>query len=479
MGELRRSILCTAMQLFDAVIITFAFVLATFAVYSELTRLPFSEYLSIRVQLSNFGLFVALIVVCHLFFRLQGIYRSKRLAKPVDVSIDIIKAVSMSTLAVSMAAVVFEIEMVTWAFLAVFWASNTLILILSRFVLRQTLSYARGKGRNLRDVVIVGTNPRAVHYAQTIANKPELGYRVLGFVDESWSGIGVLQHTGYPLIATFPSFGQFLRETVVDEVVVGLPLKSNYQRAYEIVEACEQQGIIVRLLGGIFDLKVAHAKAERFEDETVLSLYAGSMEGWPVIVKRVLDIILSSVLLLLLLPLFVITAVLIKMTSPGPICFIQERVGMNKRRFRLFKFRTMVPDAEQKIELLAKFNEVSGPVFKIKNDPRITPLGRFLRKTSIDELLQLINVLKGDMSLVGPRPLPLRDYQGFNADWHRRRFSVRPGITCLWQVNGRSSIPFEKWMELDIEYIDHWSLWLDLKILVKTIPAVLKGSGAT
>jgi lipopolysaccharide/colanic/teichoic acid biosynthesis glycosyltransferase len=144
----------------------------------------------------------------------------------------------------------------------------------------------------------------------------------------------------------------------------------------------------------------------------------------------------------------------------------------------LYKFRTVTQGAEKKQAQLEALNEVSGPVFKIKDDPRITPIGRILRKTSIDELPQLYNVLKGDMSLVGPRALPLRDYEGFSLDWHRRRFSVRPGITCLWQVNGRSSIQFEKWMELDLEYIDNWSLWLDFRILFRTIPAVLRGSGA-
>ena len=151
---------------------------------------------------------------------------------------------------------------------------------------------------------------------------------------------------------------------------------------------------------------------------------------------------------------------------------------MNKRRFRLYKFRTMVSDAEARIAELEQFNEMSGPVFKIKHDPRITWIGKYLRKFSIDELPQLINVLKGDMSLVGPRPLPVRDYDGFNQDWQRRRFSVQPGITCLWQIAGRSSIGFDKWMELDMKYIDSWSLSLDLKILLLTVPAVLKGTGA-
>jgi lipopolysaccharide/colanic/teichoic acid biosynthesis glycosyltransferase len=182
--------------------------------------------------------------------------------------------------------------------------------------------------------------------------------------------------------------------------------------------------------------------------------------------------------IILFAPILLITAGLIKLTSPGPIFFVQKRMGLNKRLISVYKFRTMVQNAEQKQAELEHLNEVGGPVFKIKNDPRVTRIGKFLRKTSIDELPQLLNVLKGDMSLVGPRPLPVRDYRGFNRDWQRRRFSIRPGITCLWQINGRSSVSFERWMELDLEYIDRWSVWLDLQILIRTIPAVLKGSGA-
>jgi exopolysaccharide biosynthesis polyprenyl glycosylphosphotransferase len=210
----------------------------------------------------------------------------------------------------------------------------------------------------------------------------------------------------------------------------------------------------------------------------MIALYTGAMEGWPVVAKRVLDFCVSLSLLIILSPIFLLAAILIKLTSPGPVFFIQERVGLNKRRFNLYKFRSMVPDAEEKLATVEHLNEVTGPVFKITEDPRITSIGKFLRKTSIDELPQLFNVLNGNMSLVGPRPLPVRDYQGFDQDWLRRRFSVRPGITCLWQINGRSSIPFNQWMELDMRYIDEWSLSLDLKILAKTIPAVIKGSGA-
>ena len=205
---------------------------------------------------------------------------------------------------------------------------------------------------------------------------------------------------------------------------------------------------------------------------------AGSAGAWPALAKRVLDCVLSGLLAILLAPLFLVVAVLIKCTSAGPVFFRQTRVGLNKRQFRIYKFRTMIANAEQIQDELLSLNEMTGPVFKIKNDPRITALGRVLRRTSIDELPQLLNVLMGDMSLVGPRAMSLRDYQLFDQDWQRRRFSVKPGITCLWQVNGRNSLPFEKWMELDMQYIDKWSLWLDFKILAQTVPAVLRGTGA-
>jgi exopolysaccharide biosynthesis polyprenyl glycosylphosphotransferase len=223
---------------------------------------------------------------------------------------------------------------------------------------------------------------------------------------------------------------------------------------------------------------MARARAEELDDASLITNYTGFAEGWGVIMKRGLDIVASASLLVLLLPAMAVIAALIKLTTPAPVLFIQRRLGYNKREFNIYKFRTMVEGAEQRIKQLEHLNEVSGPVFKMRNDPRVTPLGRILRKTSLDELPQLFNVLKGDMSLVGPRPLPARDYEGFQQDWQRRRFSVRPGITCLWQINGRSSIPFEQWMQLDLQYIDKWSLWLDLEILIKTIPVVLKGSGA-
>jgi exopolysaccharide biosynthesis polyprenyl glycosylphosphotransferase len=269
-----------------------------------------------------------------------------------------------------------------------------------------------------------------------------------------------------------------IAEQPVDEVLVALPIDKYGPLVETIVRHCEEQGIIVRVRTEMSHLQVARSYVDELEGVPVMTVQSGPADSWQLIMKRVIDILGSAALLLALAPLFTIVALLIKFDSPGPVFFTQERVGFNKRRFWMLKFRTMVDGADTRQSKLEHLNEAKGPVFKIKNDPRITHLGNFLRRFSIDELPQIFNVFKGDMSLVGPRPLPVRDVEHIELTWHKRRFSIKPGITCLWQVNGRSDIGFDDWVRLDLEYIDKWSLALDLVILLKTIPAVLKGPGA-
>lgn len=325
----------------------------------------------------------------------------------------------------------------------------------------------------------MGTNERAVQFAKTIINKPHLGYALLGFVDSQWISKGAPNIQQRYEMVNPKNLGDFLKDNVVDEVMICLPLKEYYDQHAVITDTCVEQGVIVRILADFFFSQLAHARIEYFEGSSILTLYTGAMGGLPLFIKRLLDIVISLSLLILLSPLFLIVALIIKWNSPGPVFFVQKRLGLNKRIFNLYKFRTMVENAEQMQKELEELNEADGPVFKIKNDPRITREGRFLRVTSIDELPQLLNVLKGDMSLVGPRPLPIRDYKGFGQRWFNRRFSVRPGITCIWQIDGRSDVSFEKWIQLDLHYIDTWSLPLDFQILLRTIPAVLKGRGAS
>ncbi len=478
MGRVRRHILLDAFKAFDLGLMLLSFALATLPVLHEANQVSLAHFLSIRVRVQNLVLLGSLLVLWHLIFVFLGMYESRRLSDRRSEVIDVLKATSLGTLCIGVAAVVFRIEIVDRVFLAVFWASATSSAVLSRLALRSALGRIRTHNRNLRYMVIVGANSRAIDFARKIEAKPELGYRILGFVDEQWSGMQEIEEAGYPLICDLADFPAFLRDSVVDEVVMTLPVKSCYQHASRIAALCEEQGIVLRLFGSIFNLKIAQSRAEEFEGEHLITHSSTQLDDWPAVVKRVMDFLLSLALIILLSPVFLLAALLIRLTSPGPIFFLQKRMGLGKRRFSVYKFRTMVPDAERRMAELEHLNEVSGPVFKIKNDPRITPIGKVLRKTSIDELPQLFNVLKGDMSLVGPRPLPVRDYEGFDHDWQRRRFSVRPGITCLWQINGRSSVSFDQWMQLDMQYIDKWSLWLDLKILARTIPAVLRGSGA-
>jgi exopolysaccharide biosynthesis polyprenyl glycosylphosphotransferase len=264
----------------------------------------------------------------------------------------------------------------------------------------------------------------------------------------------------------------------VDEVFIALPREKYGPVVETIVHLCEEQGIIVRVQPELFNLKVATWHMDMLDGMPMVTIRSGPPDDWPLLLKRLIDVCGSAMLLLVLAPLLLFSAILIKLGSRGPVFFTQERVGLHKRRFKVIKFRTMVDGADRQQQRLEHLNEADGPVFKIKDDPRITWVGKFLRRFSIDELPQLINVLKGEMSLVGPRPLPLRDVERIAVRWHKRRLSMKPGLTCLWQVNGRSDVSFDHWVHMDLEYIDKWSLGLDLVILLKTVPAVLKGAGA-
>lgn len=478
MNEAKRRFILSGLKLFDISQLILSFALATILVVDWDERVSLQQFLSVRIKLSNCAAFAFILLTWHIIFSLCGLYESKRLAARRSEIVDLFKATTSSSVLLALLAASFRITMITPRFLATFWLLSSFLLATSRLALRPLLAGLRRRGRNLRNMLVLGTNSRAISFAHTIQKKPELGYRLLGFVDDDWQRIAEFKQTGFALVSDYAGLAEFLRRNVVDEVAMYLPLRSFYERSFGAAALCEQHGIIMRFDGDIFGLKKSRSTADEFDGDHHVASYTGVRDWWPLVAKRILDLVLSLALLLFLLPLFVIVALLIKYSSAGPIFFSQERMGLNKRRFLIFKFRTMLPNAEKMLAELEQHNEVSGPVFKIREDPRITPIGKVLRRTSIDELPQLFNVLKGDMSLVGPRPLPVRDYEGFSEDWQRRRFSVRPGITCLWQVSGRSSIPFEQWMKMDLQYMDEWSLWLDMKILMQTVSAVLKGTGA-
>jgi exopolysaccharide biosynthesis polyprenyl glycosylphosphotransferase len=427
---------------------------------------------------------LALALAWHLIFTGVGLYRSHRLSSLREEMMDVLKSSLLATVCLlfwcwlrprSANQPLHWDLMIAGAFGVVTLAA----LELDRYIARLILHWLRSNDRNLRYVLVVGTNSRAVNYAFKAKQHKHWGYELVGFADDIWYSADAPEEFKQKLLGSLDEIPHLLRTQALDEVVIALPLASYYSKAAWIASLCRQQGIQVRFEGVLFG-DYAGAKELAHIQQPIDSqlVWDDSWSPTSSFLKRLIDIVLSACAIIVTSPLMALIAIAIKTTSEGPALFKQQRVGLGKRRFTIFKFRTMQSNAESMIHSLEHLSETQGPTFKLKNDPRITTIGKFLRKTSLDELPQLFNVFIGDMSLVGPRPLPLRDYEGFSYDWQRKRFSVKPGITCLWQVKGRSLIGFDEWMKLDVHYINNWSVWLDLKILVQTIPAVLRGSGA-
>jgi exopolysaccharide biosynthesis polyprenyl glycosylphosphotransferase len=387
-------------------------------------------------------------------------------------------------------AALLEDDQISRLWIALLFAASTVLVIVERIGLRLVARRLRTRGLNFRTVLIVGTSPSARDIAAAIAAHPQWGLQLLGFVSGN-GGAETAQQPGEipadrgaaaaesaaPIVGTIDDIPRLVEEMVVDEVIFAVG-RRQLDELEDLFLLLEELGIGTRVSLNLFPHTRARIGLVDLDGTPLLSFSTVPMNQLQALSKRTIDIVVSFLMLTLGSPVIVAIALGVKLTSKGPVLFKQERCGLNGRRFTLLKFRTMVADAEQRREDVAHLNERDGPVFKIKRDPRVTPFGQFLRKFSLDEIPQLWNVLRGDMSLVGPRPpIPaeVKDYER----WQRRRLSMKPGLTCLWQVRGRNEVAFHRWMELDLEYIDTWSPWLDLKILLKTIPAVLSGRGAS
>lgn len=480
MKTVHRQVLLDIFKLVDVLLVSGAFLLASILAQPPYTPEHIQELITMRLTAFNGFLGLGMLVSWHLTFLWLHAYDSKRFSSLFEEFLLVFKATLFCLASILVIDRFYPLQVLSLQFLHLFLWINLALLVGFRLLLRNFLGLLRIKGHNLRHIIIVGTGKRAINYARNVMANPQMGYVVKGFVDSAWHG-GRDGGGDLPgIVASFSDFGSYLKKNVVDEIVVSLPIKTFYPHIDRIISIAEEQGVLIRMSTDLFNLKLARAKIEHMGDEALITIVSGGMYRRMVIFKSVFDFIAALLLLIAVSPVLVAAALAIKLTSRGPVFFLQQRVGMNKRIFNVYKFRTMVVDAEKKLRDIEHLNERrDGAAFKIRNDPRVTPVGRFLRKFSIDELPQLINVLKGDMSLVGPRPLPIRDFQTFNKDWQRRRFSVKPGITCIWQVSGRDNISFDQWMRMDMEYIDKWNLWLDLKILLKTVPASLFGVGAS
>ena len=338
------------------------------------------------------------------------------------------------------------------------------MVLLSEEILRAGYRSRFAQSQLNRRVLLVGAKIDTERLRGELARVADEGVEVVGELDANESSIDELvtlihkrSPNGVLINAKHTFFGQ----------------------VEKVIHACEREGIESWLVADFFQTQISRTSFDTFYGKPVMVFRSTPEVSWQAVAKQLLDVCLAAVLLLMLSPLLALAAVAIRLTSPGPLLFRQQRCGLNGKPFMMLKFRSMVTDAEQLKHELAKLNEMAGPVFKVSNDPRVTPIGRWMRRYSIDELPQLLNVLRGEMSLVGPRPLPIDEVERFDDPAHRRRLSVKPGLTCLWQVSGRNNVSdFRDWVRLDLEYIDNWSLWLDMKIICRTIPVVITGNGA-
>ena len=426
--------------------------------------------LEMRVQVRNLLIVAGYLAYCHFVFHGFRLYRSYRLSPSSREWYDLAWAVLAATVPLWAFADLLHFEFATRTFLPAFAGLAVGGLGAERRLLRVVARGMRRHGHDRRRVIVVGDGEQAFDMVARLARRADLGYHVVEMIPLDPRGNG----NGTGSAAVLGRIETLAASQAIDEVFVALPLDSAQPLIRALVSLCEEQGITVRLASSVADLIFARAQLDEVDGRPVITLFSGPPDSHALLGKRLLDLGLSLVACLLLLPLFVTLAIAIKLDSPGPILFAQERVGLRRRRFRLYKFRTMIEGAGRLPAGLEPLNGAQGPVVQIRNDPRVTRVGRWLRHVSLDELPQLVNVIKGDMSLVGPRPLPSRDVPRIDQRVRERRFSVRPGMTCLWQVNGHAP-EFEDWVKTDMEYIDNWSLGLDLKILLQTLPAALSG----
>jgi exopolysaccharide biosynthesis polyprenyl glycosylphosphotransferase len=421
---------------------------------------------------------VVLIIWSVLLFSYHSYHSHRTLSLRREV-LTVFRVVFVGNILLATLAYLLPLRQLSRAWFILFGVLSALLLVLEKIAVRVMARYVRAKGLNYRTVLIVGTGRRAIEVASLVEEHKYWGYKILGFVSDGhrlpngWARFRV--YGTVPEIRTLLEKGEF--PEIVDEIVFAVTRKK-LDEMKQIFLLCEELGIRARVAMNFFDNRLARIEVEELEGIPFLTFTTTPSNETQLAAKRMLDVCISLVILALSAPVTVLAAIAIKITSPGSVLFKQQRIGLNGRTFTLYKFRTMIADAHERLGEVSHLNEMTGPVFKAKDDPRVTWVGRILRRFSLDEVPQLWNVLKGDMSLVGPRPPIPEEVRSYHR-WQRRRLSMKPGLTCLWQVNGRNNIDFDRWMRMDLQYIDEWSPSLDLKILLRTIPAVLLGRGAS
>jgi exopolysaccharide biosynthesis polyprenyl glycosylphosphotransferase len=413
-----------------------------------------------------------------------GEYRSHRTVPLVDEVWDVVRASITGSVIFTLLIYVFRLDeallgddLISRSWILLFSALACLFVLAEKVALRLTSRYFRASGFNYRTVVIVGTGASGQAIADSIRSHRFWGFRILGMVESGGEGDAETPPR-WPVLGRMADLLSIVENNIVDDVIFTVG-RRDLDRMEDVFLALHERGIRTRFALRLFPRTPAKVELEELDGLPLLSFSPAPNGVVALAAKRCLDIALALLLLVLGLPIIVAIAAAIKLTSGGNVLFRQTRCGLNGRLFTLYKFRTMEEGAHEKRRALLPLNEMNnGPAFKLRRDPRVTWLGRFLRRFSLDELPQLWNVLKGEMSLVGPRP-PIPEEVAQYLPWQRRRLAMKPGLTCLWQISGRNEVDFERWMQLDLEYIDSWSPKLDLQILIKTIPVVLSGKGAS
>lgn len=402
----------------------------------------------------------------------QGLYRLRARWTARSELIDVLRATIIFAAGILSLLFLFKLPDVSRSLLVIIFPLLAAGAFITRLTLRQILVFLRDQGRNTRFMLIVGTTPLSETFANLVESHHALGLRVIGHLTTASDGEA---RPTRPILGSLEGIEDVLHANVVDEVAICLPF-SEWARIDEIARLCEDEGKIVRIPMHVLERTLTSGRVEEFGGLPIYSLVSGPDRVLGLLAKRALDLVAGAILAVVLTPVMLVISAMIVRDSPGPAVFRQQRIGLHGRTFQVRKFRTMATDAEDRLAALMPQNEVTGNAFKLTDDPRVTRVGRWLRRTSLDELPQLWNVFMGDMSLVGPRPPLPSEVAGYDV-WHRRRLSMKPGMTGLWQIRARNEPEFDRWVETDLEYIDGWSFWLDVKIIAQTIPAVVGRTG--
>jgi len=457
-----------ALMLGDGVTAALVFLLVSFVRFGNSGWTGIWSRLGIDIRLAAIGFGVLWVIVLWYF----GLYRLRARWRLRSEAIDIARA-TLTVAALTLSILfVFKQQDVSRLFLLSLFTAEPLVLLAGRGLLRFAFSEVRSRGYNARYMLVVGTGKLAQDFADLVESRAGLGLHVIGHLSVPGEARQIVTR---PILGGLDAIEEVLHSNIVDEVAACLAPESA-SLLEPIASLAADEGKTVRIPVDPSDGSVRNAREEEFEGLLVRSLVHDGHREAGLVVKRLIDVVGAAVGLVILSPVLLVTAILIHVRDGSPVIFRQTRVGLHGRSFTILKFRTMAPDAEDRLHEVAHLNELQGAAFKASNDPRMSPLGRRLRQLSIDELPQLWNVLKGEMSLVGPRP-PLPSEVVEYDIWHRRRLSMKPGITGLWQVESRHEVNFDRWVELDLSYIDRWTLWLDLSILLRTMPNVMLARG--